>query len=156
MAPVLFLTLAVAAIVMVTGAGPHANRMIPPLATALTTAADVQLAAVPSPITRVGCVVSTGPASAGIAALPPGFPAFFKGVLGEGAGPGARRCSAAGTGPAGDGPADGVEPAATRRSGPHPATARRVAISTTVNVTRTRGMLAAAYDVLVERTFAGP
>jgi hypothetical protein len=57
--------LAVAAIVIVTGAGPQSKVMIPPAATALTTAAEVQLAFVPAPTTRVGCEVSTGPASAG-------------------------------------------------------------------------------------------
>src|SRR5450432_1043023 len=49
-----FTTLAVAVIVMVTGAGPQENVMTPPAATALTTAREVQLAAVPSPTTRAG------------------------------------------------------------------------------------------------------
>jgi hypothetical protein len=48
--------------------------MIPPFATAATTAWDVQLAGVPSPITRVGRDVSTALASAGTAALPAGLP----------------------------------------------------------------------------------
>src|SRR5690349_2497373 len=130
--------------------------MIPPLATASTTAADVQLAAVPLPITRVGCEVSAARASAGIAALPPGFPAFLTVLLGEGAGPGANRCSAAGTWPAGDGPPEGVEPSFTPWSPPQPDTTSMVAMSITVNFDRTSGMLATAYDVLVERTFAGP
>jgi hypothetical protein len=39
--------------------------MIPPARTAATTAAEVQLAAVPFPTTRVGCDVSTGPAPTG-------------------------------------------------------------------------------------------
>ena len=38
-----FLTLAVAFIRIVTGFGPHAKRMIPPARTAAITAADVQL-----------------------------------------------------------------------------------------------------------------
>ena len=46
--------------------------MIPPLATAATTAAEVQLAAVPLPTTRVGWDVSTARASAGTAAWPAG------------------------------------------------------------------------------------
>jgi hypothetical protein len=60
----------VAAIVIVTGDGPHENVMMPPAATAATTAAEVQLAGVPRPTTRVGCEVSTAAASAGIAAAP--------------------------------------------------------------------------------------
>ena len=42
-----FLTLAVAFIRIVTGFGPHAKRMIPPARTAAITAADVQPAGVP-------------------------------------------------------------------------------------------------------------
>jgi hypothetical protein len=60
--------LAVLVIVIVTGAGPQENVMIPPAATAATTAADVQLAAVPWPTTLVGCDVSTGCAAAGTVA----------------------------------------------------------------------------------------
>jgi hypothetical protein len=60
-----FITLAVAPILIVTGLGPHENRMIPPARTAATTAAELQLAAVPCPTTCVGCDVSTGPASTG-------------------------------------------------------------------------------------------
>ena len=41
--------------------------MIPPARTAATTAADVQLVAVPRPTTRAGCEVSTGRAPAGSA-----------------------------------------------------------------------------------------
>ena len=44
-------TFAVAAILIVTGFGPQSKVMTPPLATALTTAAEVQLAGVPLPIT---------------------------------------------------------------------------------------------------------
>jgi MFS family permease len=61
---------------MVTGAGPQSKVMIPPLATALTTAFDVQLAAVPWPTTLVGCEVSTARAAGGTKAWPPGFPAL--------------------------------------------------------------------------------
>src|SRR5580698_9054962 len=46
-----FGTLAVAVMTIVTGFEPHLNLMIPPSATARTTAADVQLAGVPVPIT---------------------------------------------------------------------------------------------------------
>jgi len=46
--------LAVAVMVIVTGSGPQANVITPPAATAPTTAWDVQLAAVPSPITWSG------------------------------------------------------------------------------------------------------
>src|ERR1043165_8316262 len=63
-------TLAVAVMVMIIGAGPQSNVMMPPAATALTTAADVQLAAVPVPTVRVGRLVSTGRAAAGTATLP--------------------------------------------------------------------------------------
>src|SRR6478609_10929344 len=58
---------------MVTGAGPQAKVMIPPWATASTTARDVQPAGVPSPTTTSGWVVSTGWASAGNGP-PPGLP----------------------------------------------------------------------------------
>jgi hypothetical protein len=66
---------------MVTGAGPQANVMTPPAATAATTASEVQLPGVPVPTTRVGWLVSAACASAGIAAWPSGFP------VGEGLGP---------------------------------------------------------------------
>lgn len=64
----MFLTLAVVLIVMVTGVGPHENRMIPPVRTAATTAAEVQLAAVPCPMTRLGWDVFTGRPAAGTGA----------------------------------------------------------------------------------------
>jgi hypothetical protein len=60
---------------IVTGAGPHENVIIPPAATAATTASEVQLGGVPSPITRVGPDVSTALASGGTAARPFGLPA---------------------------------------------------------------------------------
>jgi hypothetical protein len=54
-----FDTVAVAFMVMVTGFGPQLNVMTPPAATAATTAADVQLAGVPLPITWSGSLVTT-------------------------------------------------------------------------------------------------
>ena len=60
-----FTTFAVALILIVTGSGPQANRMIPPAATAATTAAEVQLAGVPRPTTRLGRELSTGRPPAG-------------------------------------------------------------------------------------------
>jgi hypothetical protein len=89
--PLAFLIFAVAAIVMVTGAGPQENLMMPPAATADTTALEVQLRAVPLPITRVGWEVSTARAAAGTAAWPFGLPcrngfglAFLTAALGVG------------------------------------------------------------------------
>src|SRR3954447_14161829 len=93
--PFAFLIFAVAAIVMVTGAGPQENLMMPPAATADTTALDVQLPGVPLPITRVGWEVSTARAAAGTAAWPLGLPcrnglglgtAFLTARLGVGVG----------------------------------------------------------------------
>src|SRR5689334_25190837 len=81
-------TFAVAVIVIVTGAGPHENVMTPPAATAATTAADVQLAGVPLPTVRVGWLVSTACASAGMPAPPPGLPARGRGAAGGGGGAG--------------------------------------------------------------------
>jgi hypothetical protein len=60
--------------VMVTGAAPQLNVMIPPAATALTTAAEVQLPGVPVPTTWSGLLVFTAFAAAGTAACPAGFP----------------------------------------------------------------------------------
>src|ERR1035437_7979202 len=60
-----FMTLAVVVILIVTGLGPHENRMIPPARTAATTAAEVQLAAVPRPTTRLGWDVATRRPAAG-------------------------------------------------------------------------------------------
>src|SRR3954447_7167284 len=67
-------TFAVVASVIVTGFRPQEKRMTPPLATAATTAAEVQPAGVPRPTTRSGCEVSTARASAGIEACPAGLP----------------------------------------------------------------------------------
>jgi hypothetical protein len=61
--------------VTVTGSGPQSKVITPPRATAETTAADVQLAGVPLPMTWSGLLVSTARASAGTAAPPSGFPA---------------------------------------------------------------------------------
>jgi hypothetical protein len=67
-------TLAVAFIAMVTGAGPQSKVITRPAATAVTTAADVQLAGVPLPTTRSGLPVSAALASAGTEAAPSGLP----------------------------------------------------------------------------------
>src|SRR3954451_7446396 len=69
-------TFAVAVSRMVTGSGPHENVITPPAATARTTAADVRLAAVPCPTTRVGWDVSTARPSGGTGAWPSGLPAW--------------------------------------------------------------------------------
>ncbi|GAA3443205.1 hypothetical protein Pve01_54720 [Planomonospora venezuelensis] len=67
-------TFAVAVSLMVTGLGPQEKVMTPPAATAFTTACDVQLAGVPSPMTRVGREVSAARAAAGTGTRPPGLP----------------------------------------------------------------------------------
>jgi hypothetical protein len=51
-----FVTFAVVLILITMGFGPHENPMIPPARTAATTAADVQLAALPRPTVRTGRV----------------------------------------------------------------------------------------------------
>jgi hypothetical protein len=58
--------LAVAPIRIVTGLGPQENLILPPARTAATTADEVQLRAVPCPITRVEALASldAGPAQA--------------------------------------------------------------------------------------------
>jgi hypothetical protein len=70
----MFRTFAVAFITIVTAFAPQANRISPPLATAATTAADVQLAAVPFPTTRSARAVLTARPSTGTTARPAGFP----------------------------------------------------------------------------------
>src|ERR1044072_8917934 len=75
-------TLAVAVMRMVTGAGPQSKVITPPAATADTTAADVQPAAVPLPMTLVGLLVSSAFASAGMAARPLGVPGAGGGLGG--------------------------------------------------------------------------
>jgi hypothetical protein len=67
-------TFAVAVITIVTGLVPQLNVMIPPAATAWTTAADVQLAAVPLPTTWFGLLVLTACPEAGTGKLPFGLP----------------------------------------------------------------------------------
>src|SRR5215831_3707916 len=86
--PVVLRILAVAVSVIVTGAGPQSKAMTPPAATALTTAADVQLAAVPVPTTWSGCELSAARAAAG---MPPSLPvpAGTPGVGGAGGAGGA-------------------------------------------------------------------
>ena len=61
----MFRTRAVAVIVMVTGSGPQSKVMIPPRATARTTAADVQPAGLPVPITWSGRAVPAARPAAG-------------------------------------------------------------------------------------------
>jgi hypothetical protein len=63
-------TFAVLVIVIVTGSAPQLKVVTPPCATALTTAADVQLAAVPLPTTWSGVVLATACAAVGTAQLP--------------------------------------------------------------------------------------
>jgi hypothetical protein len=70
-----FTTFAVAFMVMVTGFGPQLKVITPPLATALTTAAEVQLAGVPLPMTWFGWLVFTARAAGGTDAWPFGLPA---------------------------------------------------------------------------------
>src|ERR1700689_2844411 len=69
-----FTTLAVAVIVIVTGLGPQLKVIMPPSATALTTAADVQLAGVPTPMTWLGSLVLTARRAGGTWAGPWGLP----------------------------------------------------------------------------------
>jgi hypothetical protein len=57
--------LAVARIRIVTRLEPHENRILPPARTAATTAEEVQLRAVPRPITRVEAAASTAANGAG-------------------------------------------------------------------------------------------
>src|SRR5258706_14912289 len=73
--PVLLTTFAVCSIAIVIGSAPQSNVITPPPATAATTAALVQLAGVPSPITVVGCETSSRSPPAGAAQLPLGLPA---------------------------------------------------------------------------------
>src|SRR3954447_3736560 len=57
-------TLAVAPIRIVIGLGPHEKLIRPPARTAATTAEEVQLRAVPCPITRVEAPAAVGVAAA--------------------------------------------------------------------------------------------
>jgi hypothetical protein len=63
-------------IVIVTGLGPQLKVMMPPLATALTTAADVQLAGLPAPMTWLGTLVLAARPAAGTSACPLGLPVW--------------------------------------------------------------------------------
>src|SRR3954469_24514996 len=67
----------VAVIAMVTGAVPQSKVMTPPLVTAVLSALNVQLPAVPVPMTDAGFETSAGWPAAGTPALhdPLGFPA---------------------------------------------------------------------------------
>src|SRR5215470_1269765 len=67
-------TRAVAVSTIVTGFLPQSNLMIPPLKTARTTAADVQLAGLPSPITWLGWLVLTALPAGGTGKCPWGLP----------------------------------------------------------------------------------
>ena len=112
--------------------------MTPPAATAATTAAEVQLAAVPWPTTRSGCELSTARAAAGTAAPPPGFPARGSAATGfrtvrEGLGPADGRAVVGPVPGAGvamavpTAPAAGPAPTAAPPEGaadPHPASSR--------------------------------
>ena len=69
-----FLTLAVAVMVMVTGAAPQLKVMMPPCATALITAAEVQPAGVPVPMTWSGWPVLTAAPACGTLTCPAGLP----------------------------------------------------------------------------------
>src|SRR4051794_40706446 len=122
----LFLTFAVAVIVMVTGAGPQLKVTTPPAATAATTAAEVQLAGVPVPMTRVGWLLSAACASAGTATCPSGFPAWNDGAA-EATGV-AGTLGLAGAGWAASAAPVGLGPTAGCRAAPQPATASSVAI----------------------------
>src|SRR6476646_4080465 len=71
-------TFSVAVTRIVIGSGPQSNVMTPPAVTAVCSALNVQLAAVPVPTTAVGLDVLTACAFAGTPALhdPFGLPAF--------------------------------------------------------------------------------
>ncbi|GAB3187123.1 hypothetical protein GCM10027259_53020 [Micromonospora palomenae] len=137
---------------IVTGSGPQSKVMIPPAATARTTASEVQLAGVPVPTVLVGREVSTARASAGTVAPPFGLPArsgepaVFDG-FGDALLPGPPRPLRAG------GPPDGltvgavastVDRATGAAPSPLPPQAGRVAVATprasrqTRDLTRTR------------------
>ncbi len=75
-------TFAVAVIAIVTGSGPQSKVITPPRSTASTTAADVQPAGLPEPITMSGRDVSTGRVDegGGGASSRPGRPVVGSGV----------------------------------------------------------------------------
>src|SRR5450756_477315 len=136
--PLAFATLAVAVMVMVPGAAPQSKVMIPPPATASTTAWEVQLSALPSPITRVGWEVSTAWASAGTSAVPAGLPDVIggggaskvRGAAGTAGGNVRVATTSAGTVTAGR--------AATSSAPPQPAAAASATAAATSAVTRRR------------------
>src|SRR5262245_25255909 len=103
---------------MVTGSGPQAKVMTPPLATASTNAAEVQLSFVPEPTTVVGLEVSSAFAPSGTAQAPAGLPAAgpVEGSVGGGGG------TPGGFGSGLPGPPD--DPSPSVLSSPHAATAR--------------------------------
>jgi hypothetical protein len=68
-------TFAVDVSTTVAGLGPQSNVMMPPFATAATTASPVQLAGVPVPTTVVGTETSSAWPSFGTTAWPSGLPA---------------------------------------------------------------------------------
>jgi hypothetical protein len=83
--------------VIVTGFGPQLKVMMPPLATARTTAAEVQPAGDPLPMTWFGCLVLTARPAAGTVALPDGLP-YRAGAGADGLGDGTGVIVAAGVG----------------------------------------------------------
>jgi hypothetical protein len=111
--------------------------MMPPAATAATTAAEVQLAAVPEPTIRVGCEVSAARASAGTGAWPPGLP--FAGTTVEASGDG---LAALGDGVAGDAAfaalpeGAGARQAALAAVPPHPASRQQASWPATIAAVR--------------------
>src|SRR5690606_19549315 len=90
----LFTTFAGLSITIVTGSGPQSKTILPPWATASTTASQSQLSGVPSPITTSGLETSLVAAAAGIGESPSGLPAagpssgFSKGLGTSTMGPG--------------------------------------------------------------------
>src|SRR5690349_16584372 len=84
---VLLRTLIVCDSVIVTGFGPQSKVITPPAAAALSTAAEVQLAAVPVPTTRSGTLTSSTPRPDGTLTVPARFPGVkLDGGLAEGVG----------------------------------------------------------------------
>lgn len=87
---VLFRTLRVSVMVIVSGFGPQLKVMTPPAVTAVANAAAVQLAGVPVPMTEFGALMSSSPMPAGTVAVPFGLPGLNAGggVGGGGVGAG--------------------------------------------------------------------
>src|SRR4051794_15050266 len=69
-------TLAVSVNVIVTGFAPQLKVTTPPAVTAESTAADVQLAAVPLPTTWSGLLTSSSPIPLGTGTVPLGLPGW--------------------------------------------------------------------------------